>query len=120
MGNCATYALVEAGTVRFAYDYWGGHSAPADVVAGPAALPPEDQADEGAYLDVPARSLWVWERRTLDPRNLEGLRRRWPGWQVRGHIEGLVRQVALSGRDPGTVPGLVVPRRGRTRSCARS
>ena len=57
-----------------------------------------------------ARTLWVWERRSLDPRTLEGLRRRWPGWQVRGHIEGLVRQVALSGREPGAVPGLVVPR----------
>jgi hypothetical protein len=73
------------------------------------ALPSEALAHMGAFLDVPSRALWVYEPTTLDPRYLAGLRRRWPGWRVRGHTEGLVRQVALSGREPRAVPGLVVP-----------
>jgi hypothetical protein len=73
------------------------------------AAQPGQRDEAGAYLDALTRTLWVWEAATLDPRYLAGLRRRWPGWGVRGHTEGLVRQVALSGRDPDAVPGLVVP-----------
>lgn len=50
-------------------------------------------------MDEVTHTLWVWANDTLDPRYLEALARRWPGWQVRGHVEGLVRQVSLSGRD---------------------
>jgi hypothetical protein len=66
-------------------------------------LPKEDSTkapQKGAYVDEEARTLWVWETETLDPRYLDALTRRWPGWQVYGHVEGLVRHVILSGRDP--------------------
>jgi hypothetical protein len=59
-----------------------------------------DDFDGGAYLDVAAREMWVWNRDILDPRYLDALARVWPNWSIHGHVEGLVRQVILSGRDP--------------------
>ncbi|MGH2496414.1 MAG: hypothetical protein ACRDIV_17080 [Ktedonobacteraceae bacterium] len=59
----------------------------------------EQEPDEGASVDETTQTIWVWHNETLDPRYLEALARRWPGWQVHGHVEGMVRQVILSGRD---------------------
>jgi hypothetical protein len=56
--------------------------------------------EDGVYFDVPKRAIWLWDARELDPRWLEGIERAWPGWHVEGHIEGVVRQALLSGRDP--------------------
>lgn len=72
-------------------------------------LPGEDDPNlpgEGAFLDATAQTLWMWEFSALDPRHPAALARRWPGWQVHGHVDGLVRQVELSGRD---VSAVVVP-----------
>ncbi|HLZ57194.1 MAG TPA: hypothetical protein VKR06_09630 [Ktedonosporobacter sp.] len=71
-----------------------------------ASLPREgdpQEPDEGALVDEETHSIWVWQNDTLDPRYLEAIARRWPGWQVQGHVEGMVRQVILSGRDPTTL-----------------
>ncbi|HKV86161.1 MAG TPA: hypothetical protein VJN88_16530 [Ktedonobacterales bacterium] len=71
-----------------------------------ATLPSEDDPDlprEGAYLDVTAHTLWMWECSSCNPRYMEAIRRRWPSWQVHAHTEGLVRQVELSGRDASAV-----------------
>lgn len=72
-----------------------------DLCRGRAAdrLPHEcTEIEAGAYIDVPARELWVWENETLDPRYLDDLAQRWAGWQIYGHVEGIVRQTMLSGR----------------------
>jgi hypothetical protein len=63
----------------------------------------EQEPENGIYVDEETRTIWIWERETLDPRYLEAVARRWPGWQVQGHVEGLVRHVILSGRDPAAV-----------------
>jgi hypothetical protein len=57
----------------------------------------------GAYADVPARVLWVWQDSTRHPAFVEHLRTAWPGWQVEELIDGLAQQVALTGRDPALV-----------------
>jgi hypothetical protein len=107
-GRLTDYALHEAAWAS-AVLAWGPPLLDRLRARGPAPLPSEARADAGAYLDGVTRTLWVWEATTLDPRYLAGLGRRRAGWRVRGHTEGLARQVALSGRDPSTVPGLVVP-----------
>lgn len=73
-----------------------------------AVLPKEGHTREpaGAYVDEGARAIWLGASEELDPRELEVVARRWPGWQVQGHAEGLVGQVRLSGRDPAA---LMVP-----------
>jgi hypothetical protein len=75
-----------------------------DVLARkkPDTLPHErdEEFEEGAFLDLANRQIWVWEKSTLDPRYLAALRTLWPGWYVAGHGEGIVRQVILSGHDP--------------------
>lgn len=58
----------------------------------------EQEPDRGALIDEETHILWVWDKE-LDPRYLEALARRWLGWQVKGHVEGLIRHVQLSGRD---------------------
>jgi hypothetical protein len=71
-----------------------------------ASLPKEgsqQEPDEGALIDEETNTIWVWQNATLDPRYLEATARRWPGWQVQGHVEGMVRQIILSGRDPTTL-----------------
>jgi hypothetical protein len=75
-------------------------------VESTAILPKEGSEQEprqGVYIDENAQTLWIWENETLDVRNLEAVARRWPGWQVQGHVEGLVRHVILSGRDPAMI-----------------
>lgn len=70
------------------------------------SLPKEGSEQEplrGAYIDEETQTIWVWENNTLDPRYLEALARRWPGWQAHGHVDGLVRHVILSGRDSTTL-----------------
>jgi hypothetical protein len=77
------------------------------------ALPREDTGfnalegptyiDEGVYLDLTERAIWIWSAEIVDPRRLEDTARRWPGWRVAAHSDGLARQVALSGRDPRMV-----------------
>ena len=57
----------------------------------------------GAYIDEEKQTIWIWENDTLDLRYLEAVARRWPGWKVQGHAEGLVRHIILSGRDPAAV-----------------
>lgn len=71
------------------------------------ALPQEggEREPEVAYVDEEAQILWLGADE-FDPRYLEALARRWPGWQVQGHTEGVVRQALLSGRDP---TALMVP-----------
>lgn len=65
----------------------------------PDQLPHERaEIEAGAYIDVPARELWVWENETLNPRYLVDLAQRWAGWRIHGHVEGIVRQTILSGR----------------------
>lgn len=65
-------------------------------------LPREQDADRVGYafVDAGTRTLWLGSNDKLDPRHLAALERRWQGWQVQGHIEGLIRHVLLSGRDP--------------------
>ncbi len=63
----------------------------------------EQEPQKGAYLDEEMQTIWIWENKTLDARYLEAVARRWPGWQVQGHVEGMVRHVILSGRDPAGV-----------------
>jgi len=75
----------------------------------PVVLPHERElleAEEGAYLDIPAHAMSVWNQSTIDPRYIEALQALWTGWQVDGHVDGIVRQVALSGRD---VTSLMIP-----------
>jgi hypothetical protein len=31
------------------------------------------------------------------------LEERWSGWRIQGHVDGIVRQVQLSGRDPSDI-----------------
>lgn len=67
-----------------------------------APLPKEGRNQEpgsSAFIDEETHTLWVWHHEILDPRYQESLARRWPGWQVKGHVEGLVRHVSLTGRD---------------------
>jgi len=73
----------------------------------PVALPHEREKtlykaclDDGLYIDVPNKAIWLWDASQLDPRWLEEIGHAWPTWRVDGHIEGVVRQAVLSGRDP--------------------
>jgi hypothetical protein len=71
-----------------------------------APLPRESDEDapfEGAYIEATTHTVWMWNYSELDPRHMEAFARRWPGWQIRGHVDGLARHVALSGRDPASV-----------------
>jgi hypothetical protein len=63
----------------------------------------EQEPHQGVYIDEEMQTIWLWERETLDERYLEAVARRWPGWQVQGHVEGIVRHIILSGRDPAAV-----------------
>jgi hypothetical protein len=71
------------------------------------SFPPKEgskqEPHQGAYVDEEMQTIWIWENETLDSRYLEAVARRWPGWQVQGHVEGMVRHVILSGRDPAAV-----------------
>src|SRR5258708_7073737 len=70
------------------------------------SLPKEGSKQEpkkGAYVDEETQTIWIWENETLDPRYLEAIGRRWPGWQVQGHVEGLVHHAILSGRDSAEI-----------------
>lgn len=67
------------------------------AVEGPAYI------EEGAFIDIAERAMWLWSAETVDPRQPKAIARRWPGWKVFAHNDGLARQVALSGRDPRTV-----------------
>lgn len=58
----------------------------------------EQEPDKGALIDEETYTLWVWDNE-LDPRYQEAIARRWPEWQVKGHVEGLIRHVQLSGRN---------------------
>src|SRR5260221_13063413 len=60
----------------------------------------EQEPQQGVYIDEEMQTIWIWENETLAVRYLEAVARRWPGWQVQGHVEGLVRHIILSGRDP--------------------
>lgn len=73
----------------------------------PVAFPHEGEEseygvnlDSGVYIDAPKKTIWVWDDSELDPRWLEDIGYAWPGWHVEGHIDGVVRQALLSGRDP--------------------
>lgn len=50
-----------------------------------------------------AKEVWMWQWKILDPRYLWTLEDRWPGWRIEGHVDRIVRQVQLSGRDPSSV-----------------
>lgn len=63
----------------------------------------KQEPHQGVYIDEEMQTIWVWENETLDSRYLEAVARRWPGWQVQGHVEGLVRHIILTGRDPAAV-----------------
>ena len=75
----------------------------------PDALPNEGAPEAsigvagGAYADVAAHSLWVWADSTLNPAYVARIEQAWPGWRVEGHVDGLARQLVLSGRDPALV-----------------
>lgn len=76
----------------------------------PAPLPREDDQlirDRTygfvAFVDAPGRVLWLGIPTVISLRDLASVARRWPDWEVRGHTEGLARQVELSGRDPAMV-----------------
>ncbi len=86
------------------------------MLAGPAILPvltrkgsaplPDERDDAlqgGAYLDVAAHAIWVWEPHTIDPVYLDALTRSWPDWSIHSHVEGLVRQVILAGRSADSI-----------------
>jgi hypothetical protein len=47
--------------------------------------------------------MWMWELGAFDPRLVAAMERRWPGWRAHGHVDGLVRQVELSGRNGSAV-----------------
>ncbi|HTD36443.1 MAG TPA: hypothetical protein VK669_02920 [Candidatus Limnocylindrales bacterium] len=73
----------------------------------PIVLPHErgirDDAAGGAFFDLTAHEVWVWNPAVLDPRYIEALKQSWTGWRVNGHVDGLVHQVALSGRDASSI-----------------
>lgn len=71
----------------------------------PRALPRENEDGPvgGAYCDLTTRKLWVWNASIIDVRYPPALEQRWPGWSVHAHVDGLVRQMLLSGRDPEAV-----------------
>lgn len=74
----------------------------------PEELPREDGTVDGniiggAYVDTITQTLWVWHGSTLDLPYLDVVRQAWPGWRLETHVDGLARQVALSGRDPALV-----------------
>ena len=99
-------------------DYRSGYYARTIAALGPAILPileqrasvdfPHEGAETeygiyteyGVYIDARTKVLWLWDCSELDPRWLEGIEQAWPGWRVEGHIDGVVRQAMLSGRDP--------------------
>jgi hypothetical protein len=56
--------------------------------------------DQGISIDVREKMVWLWDEGELDPRWLEHTRAAWPGWSVAGHIDGIVHQARLTGRDP--------------------
>jgi hypothetical protein len=70
--------------------------------APPVASPNELCAGGGAWVDVPSRSLAVWQGRSgrLD---LGALAARWLGWRIHEHDSGLPGQLRLSGRDGASV-----------------
>lgn len=70
-----------------------------------AMLPHErdEEYDGGAFLDLTTHEMSVWTRSTIDPRYLMALTQLWTGWHITRHVEGLVRQVSLSGRDPSAI-----------------
>jgi hypothetical protein len=112
------YSIV---TVRWSQsdvrDYWLSPQAVFALSLGPrllellanatdSTLPREDDPDlpgNGAYFDVPSRAMWMWELWAFDPRLVAAMERRWPGWHAHGHVDGLVRQVELSGRDAAPI-----------------
>ncbi len=53
-----------------------------------------------ACLDVSTHRLWMSRRDRFYPRYVTAIARRWFGWQVDIHLEGLTRQIELSGREP--------------------
>jgi hypothetical protein len=63
----------------------------------------EEEFGGGAFLDLTTQNLSVWNRSTLDPRYLKALTVAWGGWHVTGHVDGMVHQVVLSGRDPSRI-----------------
>jgi hypothetical protein len=63
----------------------------------------EQEPHQGVYIDEEMQTIWIWENDTLDGRYIEAVARRWTGWQVQGHVEGIVRHIILSGRDPAEV-----------------
>jgi hypothetical protein len=71
----------------------------------PDPLPHERDEDYegGAFFDLTTQNMWVWDMSTLDPRYLTALPHVWPEWHVRGHVDGMVHQVILSGRDPSDI-----------------
>lgn len=113
-----TAITVKWDDVRVA-DYTFDHVLPGYLIFGsallnilreraPDALPREDGDRRhdligGAYVDVAARILWVWEEITLEAPYLQRIEQAWPGWRVEWHLDGLAHQVALSGRDPTPV-----------------
>jgi len=78
--------------------------------ATPDALPHEASdspnvhgPEGGAYLDLATHTLWAWEDNIITFDYLRRIEQVWPGWHAKGHVDGLARQVALSGRDPALV-----------------
>lgn len=117
--GCATVITVkwESGRITdhcFLYDPDGVVLFGAELLSAlrekqPDTLPDEAATGEpigiagGAYADVTAHALWVWQDSTLNPAYLAGVTQVWPDWRVEGHVDGLARQVALSWRDPALV-----------------
>ena len=112
MGHRASYVLIEDGTtqilgwgdisfcpylrrvflpvLRHLWSGWNVEWATQGIV------------DFARYLGR-AKEVWIWQWRTLDPRYLCALEDHWPGWRIEGHVDGMMRQVQLSGRDPSNV-----------------
>jgi hypothetical protein len=107
-GYAATVVTVRDDTGRVT-DHVGGMSTAGALGLGPdlvtllaAAEPVEPPAENvaagGALVDVPARTVAVWQPSVVRY-DLAALAGRWPGWRFTEHDDGLPGQLRLSGRD---------------------
>jgi hypothetical protein len=107
-GYAASVVTVRDGAGRVT-DHVGGMSVAGALAMGPelvallaesepVAPPVENVASEGAFIDVPSRTVALWQRPVFRF-DVAELAEHWPGWRLTEHHDGLPGQLRLSGRD---------------------